>query len=593
MRVVRTIVGMLLLTIGVPALFVGGALWVVSQHRDAGGAFSGSMQPVDNPGSAIIVADLDAMLSRDAPFAKAARTTLRITAQTEAGPAFVGIAPAAEAASYLSGLPYAQVDAVGVARGPLPVLLTRVAGAPRTSPVAKVAPGAQPFWLRQGIGAVDWNPGELRGQQLSMIIMRPDGRPVASADLRAEVRPGWLDATGWGLLTLGTLLLGFGMAVLAWPIRPREVVFVVEPDQLPAIAARLGVRTLTGIGLSDDVVPADRPAPDAVRDDAGAERPAPPAWPVPSARPTTLADTAQAPLATPAADGAEAVAQRVAPGPARPPLTPGPALPMLAWPPAQGPNPPALTPPIPLPLNPQPPALFPQVEPDVPAAAGPRSTAVPAALPTPLPPVAMTLTAPLPEKALPLPPSTWRSGPLPVPARADTFGDDALEIVALGADTEAGSAPGRSLRHAGENRWSAAPRERRGADAAAGRTTGRHGAREETPDEDDSWAALLPVARDNAELLPGLTPPTPGLPGAAPAVPGLPGAAPAVPGLPGATPTKRRRKTAGGLPAPDVLPIIVPPLKVPPMNVMTRGGGGQNRRRSAAKSTNSDKSAGE
>src|SRR5690242_15395852 len=105
MRVLRTILGLLLLTIGLPALLVGAGFWAAMQHRDAGGAFTGALQNIVTPGYAVVVDDADALLSADAPFARGAGTRLRLTAQTPDGPAFVGIAPAADVARYLGDVP--------------------------------------------------------------------------------------------------------------------------------------------------------------------------------------------------------------------------------------------------------------------------------------------------------------------------------------------------------------------------------------------------------------------------------------------------------------------------------------------------------
>ena len=44
MRVLRTILGLLLLIIGLPALLVGAGFWAAMQHRDPGGAFGGEKE---------------------------------------------------------------------------------------------------------------------------------------------------------------------------------------------------------------------------------------------------------------------------------------------------------------------------------------------------------------------------------------------------------------------------------------------------------------------------------------------------------------------------------------------------------------------
>jgi len=102
MRVFRTILGMLLLTAGLPTLLVGAAFWATMQHRDPGGAFTGDMQRVATSGYALVVDDFDGLLREDAPFVRIGDTRLQLTAESGGAPAFLGIAPAAEVARYLA-----------------------------------------------------------------------------------------------------------------------------------------------------------------------------------------------------------------------------------------------------------------------------------------------------------------------------------------------------------------------------------------------------------------------------------------------------------------------------------------------------------
>ncbi len=67
-------------------------------------------------------------------------------------------------------------------------------------------------------------------------------------DLRAELRESWVAPVTAGLLAGGMLLVSGALALLLRPVRPREVVFVVEPDQVPLLAGRLGVTSLSGLG---------------------------------------------------------------------------------------------------------------------------------------------------------------------------------------------------------------------------------------------------------------------------------------------------------------------------------------------------------
>jgi len=230
MRIVRTAAGMLLLTIGLPVLLVGGALWTAMQHRDGDGAFSGRVERITTPGHAVVVPDLDALLRRDAPFSRARDTRLRVTARTESGPALVAIAPAEDVARYLAGAPYAQVDRVSLTNGPLPVDVTPVEG--------KAVPAARPAWRMAGTDAVGWASSEVRGQRLALVVMHPDASAGMTVDLRVEVRPGWLAPTTWGLLVAGAVLIVLGMATLAWPTRrPSFGRPTTLADALPAPSA--------------------------------------------------------------------------------------------------------------------------------------------------------------------------------------------------------------------------------------------------------------------------------------------------------------------------------------------------------------------
>src|SRR4051794_40579507 len=236
MRVLRTILGMLLLAIGLPALLAGAGLWAAMQHRDQGGAFSGDLQRLITPGYALVVPDVDHLLRSDAPFTRLGDTQLRITAQTQDGPAFIGIAPTAAVDEYLYGVPHSTVDAIDIGTGSLPLTTTVLGGRRPPSTI----PARETFWLRTGDGELAWSPGEVTGGPYSLVVMNPGAKPGLRLVSTAELRPGWLNSSTWGLLTLGTLLVMSGLIVLAWPARRREVVYVVEPSQVPDLMAAIG-----------------------------------------------------------------------------------------------------------------------------------------------------------------------------------------------------------------------------------------------------------------------------------------------------------------------------------------------------------------
>ncbi|MGY0005886.1 hypothetical protein [Micromonospora sp. I033] len=284
MRFVRTIAGMLLLTVGIPALLAGAGLWLAARHADPDGGFGARFETVRTPARAVVVTDVDALLRAEAPVARVGQARLRLTARTADGPAFLGLAPTDQVRRWLADVPHATVSRVALARGPLPVRL-----APATAGTAVAVPLGQDLWVREGIGALEWSPAELADRSLSLVVMRPDGRADLALDLRAELRAGWFPGVAWALLAGGTLLVVLAVVLLLRPVRPREVVFVVEPDQVPVLAGRLGVSSLSGLG--------QRPEPSTLSDrqlvsvgSASAERSRPAIGPVPSRRPESLAD---------------------------------------------------------------------------------------------------------------------------------------------------------------------------------------------------------------------------------------------------------------------------------------------------------------
>lgn len=310
-RVVRAVTGSVLLLAGIPLLLAGGVLWFAMQHQDPAGGYAAPLATIDIDGYAVVASDVDALLRREAPFARGGRTTLRLTARTDTGPAFVGLARAADVARYLAGVPYAQVDRVRLARGPLPVSTSAVTGAGR--PLA--APAEQPFWLASsGAGALEWRPYERRGEQLALVVMDPAAGPARTVNLTAHLQPEWIGTTAVGLLVLGAVLVVVAVAALAWPRREREIIYVVPPAQMPEIAAHLGVP-----------VPRLAPDPDP---DLGPDAPA-------QTEPAPQAQTEPAPDPGPAPDPVPDLAPEPAAEPAVPLVPPQLELPpSLEWPPS-------------------------------------------------------------------------------------------------------------------------------------------------------------------------------------------------------------------------------------------------------------------
>ncbi|WP_405094686.1 hypothetical protein [Micromonospora sp. NBC_01412] len=176
-------------------------------------------------------------------------------------------------------------------------------------------------------------PALLAGAALGVATRRADPAGgvtarIGAVDLHAELAAGWLPVAVWALIVLGGLLV-VSAALLLRPVRPREVVFVVEPDQVPVLAGRLGMTSLDALGARPAPAPAVPAERQLVAVGPPTGRPRPALGPAPARRPATLADLAppsrSAPLAWPPLNP-EATARPVRIEPRRiRPAAPGPA----------------------------------------------------------------------------------------------------------------------------------------------------------------------------------------------------------------------------------------------------------------------------
>lgn len=289
MRVLRMVAGVLTLLLALPVLAAGALGWWTMQHRSPDGAFHATITPIDSPSRVLVVPDLDAILRRDAPIARADRTTLRL-----ATPGFLGVAEPADVAAYLARSDYTAVEGLSLGRGPLPVS-TRHVITTGGEPLSK--PQDQDFWVRQGADELRWTPAVDRDHQVALVIIAPEGSGPIS--LQASVSAGWLDSTTWGLLILGPVMLLLGLAALAWPARPREIVYVMDPamaaSSLPAFATGRTVIHVPAQPTAPPVPPSALPAASA----PGTEQESPPGmpWPPTESAPTEAARELPMPLA--------------------------------------------------------------------------------------------------------------------------------------------------------------------------------------------------------------------------------------------------------------------------------------------------------
>lgn len=250
MRVLRVVAGVVSLLLALPVLAAGILGWWTMQHRSPDGAFHAAIAPIDAPGRVVVVPDLDAILRRDAPIARADRTALRL-----ATPGFIGIARPADVAAYLARADYTAVEGVSLGRGSLQVRMRHIS----TGDEQPLKPQDQDFWVRRGEGELVWTPSVDRDQQVALVIVAPAGEdPI---HLTASVSAGWLASTTWGLLILGPVLTLLGLTALAWPARRREIVYIMGDG---TVAATSLVGRVSGHAVIQ--LPSQSQVPDAAPD---------------------------------------------------------------------------------------------------------------------------------------------------------------------------------------------------------------------------------------------------------------------------------------------------------------------------------------
>jgi hypothetical protein len=207
------IAGAVLAVFSLGLLGAGGtALWAQTQRQD--GYVNLGTVTYSAPGYAIAsdtVALHMASGGRDAASALAGTVRVRVTPVGGTGTAFVGIAPAGAATTYLTGVEYATAQE---AAGHRETYTEHGGSAPAVPPAragiwtaAAAGPGTQ---------TVTW---AVRSGDWMVVAMNADGsRPVSMRVNAAATLPA-LPWIATGLLTGGFVFLGAGIALIAVPLR--------------------------------------------------------------------------------------------------------------------------------------------------------------------------------------------------------------------------------------------------------------------------------------------------------------------------------------------------------------------------------------
>lgn len=212
-RVATLVAGALLVVAGLGLAGTGGALVVAHQtHRDADGFLMGTAESVSTDGFAITSQNLQIHLAgTPAWLPDDIVGDVRIEADPGTrGDVFVGIAPAADAAAYLSSVRH---DTLVEVRDGEAVYRSTTGGAP-TSP-----PAEQTFWTAQAAGdgpVLTWHPEK---GDWTVVVMSTDGSAPVSAEVRAGAEVPVLETVIAVLLALGGGVLLLGFLCIAIPVR--------------------------------------------------------------------------------------------------------------------------------------------------------------------------------------------------------------------------------------------------------------------------------------------------------------------------------------------------------------------------------------
>ena len=209
LMVAGALLGLLGLTLaGVAAA----ASWAAVQQRD-GGFITAPTQRYAVSSYALTTTDLNVIIDDGLPSAArpdAARVMVRATPADPAKPVFVGIAPRAEVAAYLTDVEHSELTSVTFA--PFRATYRTVPGSRTPEP-----PGRQSFWAVSAEGAgTQQVEAALRSGNWVVVVMNADATPQVAADLTAGVRSTLLGPITAGLIVGTIVLLGAGVALLVW-----------------------------------------------------------------------------------------------------------------------------------------------------------------------------------------------------------------------------------------------------------------------------------------------------------------------------------------------------------------------------------------
>jgi hypothetical protein len=225
MRTLRTLIGVILILLGVPALALAGVGWSAQRNAGPDGSFSAELGLVHTDGYAVTVPNVAEVLDRHIGATLLRSDRVRVTVRSATASVLLWLVPTADLPHYLNGVARTELTAVGYSRETQPVQVADFAGTAYPETMIQ-----QPPWTRAPNGqTLEWNRST--DGQASLVFARADGRAGFAASLTVTVYSSWLDEATWISLFAGAATMVAASVVLFWRSR-RARIFGLERDQV-------------------------------------------------------------------------------------------------------------------------------------------------------------------------------------------------------------------------------------------------------------------------------------------------------------------------------------------------------------------------
>ncbi|HKE65421.1 MAG TPA: hypothetical protein VKB59_12340 [Micromonosporaceae bacterium] len=221
-KIILIVFGVVILLIGLAVTALGAAGLIFGGHT---GVIQSGYHTVGTPTYAF-VSDAREVRHGQGIEVRSGNATLRIDARNTGRPLFIGVGPAQQVQSYLSGVTYADVTDVNFS--PFRLESHTVPGDARPA-----APGDQSFWVAKSVGTSPRLSWAIASGSYRVVVMNADASSGPQADVRVGLSIPGLFGASLGTTIAGGLLSLIGIGLLAWGIAAKRRQPAVPPGYGP------------------------------------------------------------------------------------------------------------------------------------------------------------------------------------------------------------------------------------------------------------------------------------------------------------------------------------------------------------------------